>query len=216
MTSREQREVTHADRIIGYLRSRIDGASDAEVAAVLGLSHQRVNQVCRRLANPGQIARARGEQSIVNRLLDAPGGAIGPSNDDGEPPRGRDWEGNVQSEVVAFLSRTGWSIRRVAGTESREPGRDIEAEREGVRLWVTVKGYPTGTNRTAAPTQARHWFQSALFDVILWRGEDRAVRIAIALPRRPTYLKLAARTTWFREAAQFQYLWVDRKTVLEE
>ena len=216
MTSRNPRPDTHAARIVEYLKSHASGVSDAELAAELGLSHQRVNQVCRRLQARSRVERIRGARTIVNRLLDVPSGTDEHVIEGHEPRRGSDWEGDVQSAVVGFLSRTGWSIRRVADTASHETGRDIEAEREGVRLWVTVKGFPTGTSRTAAPTQARHWFKGALFDVILWREEDANVRIAVALPKRPTYLKLAARTTWFRQAAQLHYFWVDGMNVVEE
>jgi hypothetical protein len=180
------------------------------------MTHQKVNQRFRLLANQGHLMRERGERSILNRL------SVGDSQNAGvlvtetvRPQRG-EWEGNVQSTVVAFLSRGGWSIRRVADTASRETGRDIEAERSGVRLWTTVKGYPAGTERTNPSTQARHWFMGALFDVILWRGEDADVRIAVALPKRQTYLNLAGRTKWFHRSANFSYLWVDEGAVEEE
>jgi hypothetical protein len=118
------------------------------------------------------------------------------------------WEGNVQDVAVKALVEHGWTIRRVANTASREPGKDIEAERSGAVLWVTVKGYPTGTPKTRPQTQARHWFAHALFDVILWRNQDADVQIAVALPRMPTYENLAARTAWFERAAGVCYLWV--------
>jgi hypothetical protein len=126
----------------------------------------------------------------------------------GRLPRGARpwyWEGNVQAAVVSFLAGDRWFIRRVASTESREHGKDIEAERDGVTLWATVKGFPEHANPS---TQARLWFESAVFDVILWRQEYRSVRIIVALPKRPTYQNLANRTTWFQQAADFSYLWV--------
>ena len=114
---------------------------------------------------------------------------------------------------MGHLGRDGWTIRRVVNTGSRETGKDIEAERDGIALWVTVKGFPTGTARTPAPTQARHWFAQALFDVILWRQEDATAEIAVALPAMTTYQRLAERTRWFKSAATFSYIWVTENSV---
>jgi hypothetical protein len=128
----------------------------------------------------------------------------------GERERSRpwSWEGNVQAAVVDFLVREGWSVLRQANTASKERGKDVKLERDGIALWVTVKGFPEPTQRTRPYTQAQHWFKDALFDVIRWREEDPAARIAVALPMMPTYRNLAARTTWFQAAAQFSHLWV--------
>ncbi len=130
-------------------------------------------------------------------------------------PRPWSWEGNVQVAVVDFLVHEGWSVSRQANTATRERGKDIELEREGTKLWVTVKGFPAGTGRASRTTQARHWFKAALFDVILWREGDLATEIAVALPAMPTYRNLAARTTWFQSAARFSYLWVTEDGVEE-
>lgn len=138
----------------------------------------------------------------------------------GQSPEGQAhpwfWEGEVQSRVVAHLTHQGWSIKRVADTASRETGRDIAAARGSDLLWVTVKGYPQGTERTSPSTQAGHWFKDALFDVIQWREQDSSVRIAVALPDRPRYQALAGRTTWFKRAADFAYLWVTEGDVRQE
>ena len=55
------------------------------------------------------------------------------------------WEGNVQAMVVGHLAGSGWRIRRVANTASSEHGVDIEADRQGERLVIEVKGYPGRT-----------------------------------------------------------------------
>src|SRR5680860_722115 len=52
------------------------------------------------------------------------------------------WEGRVQAAVVRHLAASGWDIRRVVDTASRERGVDIEATRDGQHLLVEVKGYP--------------------------------------------------------------------------
>ena len=125
------------------------------------------------------------------------------------------WEGNVQATVVDYLASDGWIVSRQANTASKEPGKDIELERGGTSLWVTVKGFPEGTQRTRPSTQAQHWFKDALFDVIRWREENKASLIAVALPAMPTFRNMAMRTTWFQAAARFSYIWVTETGVEE-
>lgn len=120
------------------------------------------------------------------------------------------WEGNVQAAVVRQLGRTGYAILRAADTASHAHGRDIEAQGSG-RLWVTVKGYPNGTERTRADTQARHWFKHALYDIVDWRGQDSAVLLAIALPDFPVYRRMAERVHWLEPVARFGFVWVNRR-----
>ncbi|CAA9562849.1 MAG: hypothetical protein AVDCRST_MAG70-1799 [uncultured Thermomicrobiales bacterium] len=126
------------------------------------------------------------------------------------------WEGNIQATVIERLVAVGWTVIRQANTATREPGKDIELQREDVTLWVTVKGFPNGTPRTHPNTQARHWFTAAIFDVILWREADQDTRIAVALPAMPTYRRQATRTTWFQRTADFSYLWVDEIALVSE
>lgn len=114
------------------------------------------------------------------------------------------WEGNVQAAVVAWLCQQGWTVLRTADTATREPGKDIEARRDGSDLWVTVKGLPLAHPNA----QARLWFADAIFDVVRYRQENSAVLIAIALPVSHLYQRWMERTAWFQRAAPFDYLWV--------
>lgn len=75
-------------------------------------------------------------------------------------------------------------------------------------LWVTVKGYPQGTSRTSPATQARHWFKRAIFDILDWRGRDQAVALAVALPEKEVYRKLADRVRYLQPMLRFAFLWV--------
>ena len=50
---------------------------------------------------------------------------------------------NTQRLLVEWLRRQAWTIVRTANTASREHGVDVVAEREGTRLGVEVKGYPS-------------------------------------------------------------------------
>jgi hypothetical protein len=77
-------------------------------------------------------------------------------------------------------------------------GRDRE-------LWISVKGYP----ESSAYVQARHWFAGAVFDLILYRDEDTEVALAVAFPADfKTFITLAKRTRWLRQAMPFSIFWV--------
>jgi hypothetical protein len=117
------------------------------------------------------------------------------------------WEGNVQARVVAYLAAQGYSIRSVADTASRTQGKDIVAVTpDGCELWVSVKGFPANNSYT----QARHYFAQAVFDVILYRSENPAAELALALPDGvPTYRGLASRVSWLRRNLPLRIYWVD-------
>jgi hypothetical protein len=108
--------------------------------------------------------------------------------------------------VVAHLSARGYSILAVADTAARSPGKDIVAVApDGRELWVSVKGY-----REKSPNmQARHSFAEALLDLVLYRGENPQVDLAVALPDGfRTYLGLAPRVNWLRCKMPFRIYWV--------
>jgi hypothetical protein len=78
----------------------------------------------------------------------------------------------VQAAIVEHLQREGWTIEREADTASHEPGIDVLASKDGRRLAVEVKGFPSaryargpkaGQPQPKPRTlQARHWFSEAL------------------------------------------------------
>jgi hypothetical protein len=125
-----------------------------------------------------------------------------------EQPRAWNWEGNIQSVIIQYLCENGYKIIRVSSTENREQGKDIEAKTPvGKILWISVKGFP----EKSVNTQARHWFSQALFDMILYKGENRNAQLGIGLPDEvPTYLNLASRIAWFKEACGFDFFWVSQ------
>lgn len=206
--------MTLKDRILAYLQSRPDGANDGEIERALGARyHSQVNSRCRELEAKGFTVRRKVGRTIRNfyRASGSPASAMPAANIRAEAPeteRPWHWEGNVQSAVVAHLVRLGYTIERVADTAAKEAGKDVAARRDGRPLWVTVKGYPSGTPRTSHYTQARHWFKQAIFDIIDWRGEDAGVDLALALPDFPTYRGLALRVAWLQPVARFSILWV--------
>ena len=114
------------------------------------------------------------------------------------------WEGNVQAAVVTHLAANGWQIRSVADTASRQHGYDIDAVRNGRRLLVEVKGFPSdrytrGPKRgqpkpTSPNVQARHWYASAVLTGLLARDDDPDANVVLAFPAFETYRSLAQRT----------------------
>ncbi|HEC36344.1 MAG TPA: MarR family transcriptional regulator [Anaerolineae bacterium] len=205
-------------RILAYLRDHPEGVDDDELTRALNLKYrQQANSRCRQLAADGIVERRRVRGKIRNFLVD-PEKAFAPRVQP-EPAEDRPWfwEGNVQDVVIRYLRSQRYRIVSFADTASRQPGKDIEAERDGVPLWVTVKGYPEGTARTHPSTQAGHWFKDALFDIVLWRGESETAELALAMPDFPRYRDLAEKVAWLQPVARFFYIWVreDGSVVLE-
>jgi hypothetical protein len=92
------------------------------------------------------------------------------------------WEGHVQAAVERWLREHGWTIDQAVDTASKQQGTDLVATLGERRLWVTVKGFPDSATNSTAPTQARHWFSGAMFDVIVYR-ERPCRRDRRCLPR---------------------------------
>ena len=196
---------------------------------------QTINQICRGFVGTGDVKRVKRacpgchSEKLVNVWQ---GGAnrvsenrlAGRQSSAAETPsfaashvavRPWCWEGNVQASIVDFLADSGYRVHRVADTESRESGKDIEATSPAGRaLWVSVKGYPEKSQNV----QARHWFAGALFDLILYRDDRESVDLAIGLPAGfTTYSNLANRVTWLRRNLPFKICWVHEDgRVLEE
>lgn len=113
------------------------------------------------------------------------------------------WEGNVQAAVVAYLAAQGWSILAVADTETRAAGADIKARRNGVNVWIEVKGYPSAVyargpkqgkpKPTAPATQARTWFSNALLTAALLRADHPGDQVWLCFPDFQTYRSLGER-----------------------
>ena len=130
------------------------------------------------------------------------------------------WEGHVQSYVVSGLASSGWRIVSVANTQTRATGTDVVAEKDGRRLHVEVKGYPSSTyargDRRGQPkpthpaTQARHWFAGALLKAAMLRGDHPSDGVAIGLPVFETYLSLVRRISSTLLVASIDLIWVDQ------
>jgi hypothetical protein len=206
--------MTIKQRIASYLQNLHEGIDDDELAGVLNLkSRQQANQRCHELEREGFVIRKKVNGKIHNFWAENPLPAPTPAQVVVEPTASKFelwfWEGNVQLKVVEFLAAQKYQIRSVADTATYQRGIDIVAEGDGKELWVTVKGYPKGTDRTNPSLQASHWFKQVIFDVIEYRQRDRDVSIAVALPDYPRYRGMSKKITWLQPVANFYYLWVN-------
>jgi hypothetical protein len=129
------------------------------------------------------------------------------------------WEGNVQSCVAAHLVDEEWSVISSVDTASQQTGVDLVLEREGERLNVEVKGWPSevyvlgdraGQPKPTNPTvQARHWFAGALLSAVLIRDAKPQERVALAFPDVARYRDLLARSAQSLAAIRVEALLVD-------
>lgn len=179
---------------------------------------QTVNVICRTLFNDSSIYRHFGKCDhchkikTTNRLLDvntAPFIAVSEEIDSVTTlSKPWYWEGNVQSHVVNYLVQNHYTICSVADTAARNPGKDIIAvSTDDKELWISVKGYP----EKSPNIQARHWFSGAIFDLVLYHGENPDVQLGIALPDGfITYTNVLPRIRWLKESMAFQIYWVNK------
>jgi hypothetical protein len=203
------------DRILAYLREHPEGVDDDALTTALGLNRrQHVNQECRRLVAEGLVKRERRFQEKTRNFF-APDDGVSESVDTkprATEPRAEEpwyWEGNVQDAVARYLLKKGYGITNVADTENKAPGVDIAAlSASGQRLHVSVKGRPRGTAKTSAHTQARHYFASALLDIVAWHGQSDRPGVALGLPDFVTYMNLLERVTWLLTTMKASVIWV--------
>ena len=150
-----------------------------------------------------KICNVRSQEAVVSPKPPAP---VAKTDD---PHKLWHWEGNIQAALVTWLANQGWTIRSAADTAAKTAGKDIIAECDGRTLWISVKGYPRGTQKTNPPTQARHWFSHAVFDLVRYRDESDSAELALGLPDGyVTYQNLANHVTWLRSHLPFTIYWV--------
>jgi hypothetical protein len=216
--------VTNKDRVISAL-SIAELCDDCLSVSSGVVPRQTVNIICRTLFNDSSIYRHYGKCDhchkikTTNRLLDvntAPLIAVSEEitsvNTLSKPWY---WEGNVQSHVINYLVQNHYTIRSVADTAARNPGKDIIAvSPDDKELWISVKGYPEKSQNV----QARHWFSGALFDLVLYYGENSDAKLGIALPEGfVTYSSLLPRIRWLKDSMPFKVYWVrENGSVREE
>ena len=199
-------------RILGCLKGHPEGIDDDTLTLALGLSRrQTANAYCRRMEKEGLIVRKKAGGKTRNFLSSERRISISVESAPKQsslPSEIWHWEGNVQSKVRVFLESSGYSILKVADTSAKEKGKDIEAVKNGRKLWITAKGYPVRTKRTPATVQAGHWFKDAIFDLLIWYGADRSADLGLALPDFSRYRKLLEKVQWLQGAIGFSVYWV--------
>ncbi|MBI4340147.1 MAG: hypothetical protein HY680_09385 [Chloroflexi bacterium] len=119
-------------------------------------------------------------------------------------------EDEVNDAIASYLQSQGYQI--LVQNKGHKQGKDIVARKNEQELWITVKGYPKGTEKTNPQTQATHYFKDAIFDVVAWKNESSTTKVAVALPNRPVYRSLASKTKWLQVQANFKFLWFDNQT----
>lgn len=210
--------MTHAQTLHTFLTTASGPICDDCLSAHTGITpRQTVNLNARRLEARKLAARREvmrcaycKDHKVCNRARVAgqmsPGVAPVPAK---QTPGYWHWEGHVQDAIVAHLRGDGYDIHSAADTASKAAGKDIIAEKDRRELWISVKGFPTGTAKTNASTQARHWFSHAVFDLVRYKDEPGDALLALGLPDGfKTYHSLADRVMWLRRNLPFSIYWV--------
>ncbi|MEP7736880.1 hypothetical protein ABKW28_04430 [Nocardioides sp. 31GB23] len=167
----------------------------------------------------GLFRRARPEE-IEGWRADVPAPAVTPLPSfpaEGEPASEWHTEENTQRLLVEWLAGEGWTIVRTANTATREHGLDVIAERDGQRLGVEVKGYPSrfyvagpkkGQVKTSTPKeQAKKWYARALVPAMRLRTQEPDSMSVMCFPDFPVYRELHADTAVSLRAAAID-VWV--------
>ena len=167
----------------------------------------------------GLFRRARPEE-IEGRRADVPVPAIAPmpaAPAKGDPASEWHTEENTQRLLAEWLAGEGWTIVRTANTATREHGLDVVAERDGQRLGVEVKGYPSrfyvtgpkrGQVKTSTPKeQAKKWYAHALVPAMRLRTREPDSMSVMCFPDFPVYRELYADTAVSLRAAAIE-VWV--------
>jgi hypothetical protein len=224
--------MNNREQVLALLRETRTPLCDACIRRITGINpHAQVNQIANLLASQRLLTRARAVCSACGKLAEKCNSAEGPSGPPtpvlsasegsaavppqtepqqaetaGEPAKLWYWEGHVQAVVVEWLKVQGWEIVQAVDTAAKTPGVDIIARRPPDKeLWVTVKGF----REKSKYVQARHWFASAIFDLVTYRDQKPELYLAVALPDGyATYRGLAAKVGWLKKTMPFTILWV--------
>lgn len=193
-------------RILEALRTARKPLDDDELARVLGVVRQQVNQAARILAERKQTIRYHGRSGkLVNAINDR---AALPEPSDSENAEvvpadreGRLSEDEVKRAVVDRLKAEGWTVEVAWG---RSPGIDIEARRGDERLVIEAKG------EVALQPQQHNYFVGALGELVQ-RLDDPNARYGLALPNHRQYHGLVDRLPEeAKKRLNFVVYWVER------
>jgi len=202
--------------IIDFLSSNPEPIDDDQLSLILNLKRrQQANDECRKLEKAGLIIRQRINGKIHNIWIRGKSISLVREKESSKNLMSNEdyhklwfWEGNVQAQIVNFLTFENYLLRSVVNTASRQKGVDIIAEKDEKEIWISVKGFPKVTQRTNPSTQAAHWFKDAIFDVVKYRNQNSSLRIGVGLPIFDRYKSLSNNVSWFKEVSGFNFFWV--------
>lgn len=156
-----------------------------------------------RRATEDEVRRWRAEQSSTpTPLPDARASAAAAPTERSVVGPSFEWytEAETQRLLVEWLKQDGWSIVRTANTATREHGVDVVAEKDGQRLGVEVKGFPSrfyvagpkkGEEKPTKPVeQSKKWFAHALVPAMKLRTMEPEWRSVMCFPDFPVYRAL--------------------------
>lgn len=194
-------------RFLAGLRAGPVPVCDACIALAVGWSRrQSTNAAGRALESKGVIQREKGPCARCGRVKMVSRLAVDEGLGADRPWHQKD---HVLALVADFLAAQGHRLYPAVDVSSKHRDVDIATTRNGETLWVTVKGYPQGSSKSAATAQARRWFSAAMLDVVRYRTERPDVAVGVGLPDGfPTYLELADEVAWLRNTVPFRLYWV--------
>jgi len=128
-------------------------------------------------------------------------------------------ETNVAVKIRDFLESNGYEIIKF-NKDKREKGHDLEVMKDGRKVIIEVKGYPSdkyvsGPNKgmrkpTKPNLQAKHWFGEALLALLKAKSKNSLCKIAIGLPIFRIYEKLLEEINFVIEKLEIGYILVDK------
>lgn len=129
-------------------------------------------------------------------------------------------ETNVARRIRDFLVQNCYEITKFC-EDKREKGHDIEAEKDGLKVIVEVKGYPSdkyvrgpdlGEKKPTDPKlQAKHWFGEALLALLMAKSENPDCKIVIGLPSFKKYRDLLNKMKFVMKKLDMGYILVDER-----
>lgn len=133
-------------------------------------------------------------------------------------------ETNIARKIRDFLMENGYEITKFC-EDKREKGHDIEAEKEGQKIIMEVKGYPSDKyvrgpdkgdkKRTDPKLQAKHWFGEALLSLLKAKSKNPECKIIIGLPRFKVYERLLEDISFVMEKLEIGHVLVDENGNVE-
>ena len=129
-------------------------------------------------------------------------------------------ETNVSRKIRDFLVQNGYEITKFC-EDKREKGHDIEAIKDGRKIIMEVKGYPSdkyvigpykGEKKPTNPKlQAKHWFGEALLSLLMAKSENPDCKIVMGLPDFKKYRELLDKVEFVIKKLDMGYILVEEK-----